>query len=35
MDERVLRDQRAVEVARERGDVAREVIREAQFRTTA
>jgi hypothetical protein len=32
MDERVLRDQRAVEVARERGDLAREVIREPQFR---
>jgi hypothetical protein len=30
MDERVLRDQRAVEVAGERSDVAREVVREPQ-----
>jgi hypothetical protein len=30
MDECVLRDQRAVEVAGERGDVAREVVREPQ-----
>jgi hypothetical protein len=30
MDGRVLRDQRAVEVAREGGDVAREVVRKAQ-----
>jgi len=30
MHRRVLRDQRAIEIARERGDVAREVVGKAQ-----